>query len=376
MPLLLAGIYCLLKVFVQKQPVSWQWALLTGILAGCVLWTKYSMLGFYLPWGILMLVATLRWGTIRQAAVNCGMIVAGVIAATLPWLIYFGMNQAIEDWFTVYFYNNLFLYSSAPNGLGQLFLKVWKGLCHAAANNKLQAAVIGVGLLWGLIWPLHCKKVGVGKRLVPLALLVGLALTTYGAGSWLYYFQIFMIFVPLGFGPFMELAAWLERRVKVGGALTAVLCAATLAAGVGAAFWRTPSRSLFGQKTEETVQYQFRQIVQAAPDSSMTMRHMLDGGFYTICEVFPTQKFIGKFNLPLPGMKEELDRYVTERQVAFVVARCEAESWEEYKAEKEPFILQSGYVQVADGEGPYLDNGKLIPMKYYLYQRTEDAGKA
>lgn len=299
---------------------------------------------------------------------------AGVAAVTLPWLVYFGVNGALNDWFNVYFFDNLFFYSSAPAGAGQLMSKIWQSLCHAAINNKLQAAVLALGLVWSLMWPL--RRQSLGQRLVVPFLFAGLALTTYGAGSWLYYFQIFMIFVPLGFGPFMELAVWLERRVKISATLTAALCAVTLAAGVGAAFWRTPSRPLFGQKTEQTVQYQFRQIVQAAPDSSMTMRHMLDGGFYTVCEVYPTQKYIGKTNLPLPEIKETTDRYVSERQVAFVVARCETESWEEYKAEKEPFILQSGYVQVADGEGPYLDNGSLIPMKYYLYQRAEDAAKA
>lgn len=65
MPLLLAGAYCILKAYRQKQPVSWRWALATGALAGCVLWVKYSMLGFYLAWGVLMLAATLRWGTLK-----------------------------------------------------------------------------------------------------------------------------------------------------------------------------------------------------------------------------------------------------------------------------------------------------------------------
>ena len=119
------------------------------------------------------------------------------------------------------------------------------------------------------------------------------------------------------------------------------------------------------------MQYQFSRIVNAAEDRSMTMLHMLDGGFYTVCDVVPFQKYIGKFNIPLEEMRTELERYVTDREMEFVVCRCEAQDWKTYKAENEPFVLENGYVQVADGEGLYLDNGRLINMRYYLYQRAE-----
>lgn len=372
-PLLLAGLYCILKALRQRQPVSWRWALATGVLAGCVLWTKYSMLGFYLPWGILMLAVTLRWGSAKQAALNCGMILAGTALATLPWLAYFGANGAMGDWFTAYFYNNIFLYSSKPAGVSAVFANVGNSLRHAAAFNRLQAALIGAGLLWGLVWPL--KRGEWGRRLAAPLLFCGLALTTYGAANWVYYFQIFMVFVPLAFVPLVRVGAWLEQKGGLRCGFSAVVCLLGLAVGIGTTFWRTPSRPLLGQRAEDTVQYQFRQIVQAAPDHSMTMRHMLDGGFYTVCDVYPTEKFIGKFNLPLPEMQRELDACVTQRRVEFVAARCEADSWKEYKAEKEPFITENGYVQVADGEGAYLDNGRLIQMRYYLYQRekSEDA---
>ena len=134
MPLLLAGLYCILKALCEKQPVGPGWAFATGVMAGCVLWTKYSMLGFYLPWGILMLFATLRWGGKKQAVQNCLAILAGFFLATLPWLVYFGVNGALGDWFTAYFYNNIFLYSSGPAGLAGLLANTAGHLRHAAGS--------------------------------------------------------------------------------------------------------------------------------------------------------------------------------------------------------------------------------------------------
>ena len=236
-------------------------------------------------------------------------------------------------------------------------------------HNRLQGALLLAGL--GCLLPLVRER-ALRAAAALAGLFFGLALTTYGAGGWLYYFQIFMVFLPLAF----VLPVWLCGKVTFRlpkGVLAAGLCLA-LAAGVAAGWWRTPSRPMLGTRREDTVQYQFSRIVQASDDRSMTVRHMLDGGFYTVCDVTPTQKYIGKFNIPLEEMRSELDRYVTDREVEFVVTRCEAENWKEYKAQDEPFLLENGYVQVADGEGPYLDNGKLLNMRYYLYRRAEHAG--
>lgn len=373
MPLLMLCLYGLVKVYVQDVPVSWRWALGAGAAGGCVLWIKYSMLGFFLAWGAAMLWITLRRAGWRQALINCGAVLAGVGLATLPWLVYFGVNGALNDWFTAYFYNNLVLYSAPPAGIAAMVRQVVQALGRALAGNKLQAALLAAGFA-GSLYPL-ARMGRLRVWWLWAASFFALALTTYGAGGWLYYFQIFMVFLPLAF----VLPVWLCGRIpavqngKAARILGSCLACVCLAAGVAAAWWRTPSRPLLGVPTSETVQDQFRQIVQAAPEQSMTMRHMLDGAFYTICDVYPQQKYIGKFNIPLPEMQQELERYVTGREVEFVVARCAAEDYQTYKAEKEPFILQNGYVQVADGEGLYLDNGKLVNMRYYLYQRAEHA---
>ena len=369
MPLLAVSLYGLTKACLEGRAVGRRWAFVAGVTGGCVLWIKYSMLGFFLAWGVAMLAMALRWGGPRAALEECGAVLAGAVLATLPWVIYFGVNGAVNDWFTAYFYNNLFLYATDAGGIAAVAQRVAGSLLYAMARNRLQAALLLAGL--GCLLPLaktRCLRVAG----VLAGLFFGLALTTYGGGSWLYYFQIFMTFLPLAF----VLPVWLCGRLPFRlpkGAAVAGLCLA-LAAGVAAGWWRTPSRPLLGVRLEDTVQYQFSRIVRASDDRSMAMRHMLDGGFYTVCDVTPSQKYIGKFNIPLQEMYAELDRYVTDREVEFVVTRCEAENWQQYKAEDEPFLLENGYLQVADGEGLYLDNGKLLNMRYYLYRRAEHAG--
>ena len=57
MPLLAASLFYLLRYFHsrERKPISYPLLLLNGVLAGCVLWIKYTMLGFWfaIPWLIV-----------------------------------------------------------------------------------------------------------------------------------------------------------------------------------------------------------------------------------------------------------------------------------------------------------------------------------
>ena len=53
----------------------------------------------------------------------------GMALATLPWVVYFGVHGALGDWFTAYFYDNLFLYKGEGGVLPAL-----AHYCPAAAK--------------------------------------------------------------------------------------------------------------------------------------------------------------------------------------------------------------------------------------------------
>ncbi len=152
MPLLAVCLYGLVKACMERRPLGLRWAFAAGVLGGCVLWIKYSMLGFFLAWGVAMLVMALRWKGWREALAECGAVLLGAAAATLPWVVYFGVNGALDDWFTAYFYNNLFLYASGAGGPAAVLKKVAQSLWYAMEHNRLQGALLLAGL--GCLLPL------------------------------------------------------------------------------------------------------------------------------------------------------------------------------------------------------------------------------
>ena len=95
------------------------------------------------------------------------------------------MNGALDDWFTAYFYNNLFLYASVAGGPAAVLKKVAQSLWSAMEHNRLQGALLLAGL--GCLLPLVRER-ALRAAAALAGLFFGLALTTYGAGGWLYYF--------------------------------------------------------------------------------------------------------------------------------------------------------------------------------------------
>ena len=59
---------------------------------------------------------------------------------TVDLPVYFGVNGALDDWFTAYFYNNLFLYASGAGGPAAVLKKVAQSLWYAMEHNRLQGA--------------------------------------------------------------------------------------------------------------------------------------------------------------------------------------------------------------------------------------------
>ena len=246
---------------------------------------------------------------------------------------------------------------------------VTNSLAYMLRLNWTFAVFAVAGLVWFVFWP--GKGRGIWERVLVLACAVLMAVGIYGATSnaYIYYGMPFVLFVPLGFlallGPAQLL---LERMPLPAGLLSRTAVAAALVLGVGYALWHSPNRQAFLQPLEQTVQYQFKQVVDQSEDRSMAMLHLLDGGFYTVCDVMPTQKFIGVFNLPLDEMNRQMETTLQTADVEFVIARTEEEDKEQYKQEKEPAILER-YELVADGTEEYLRNKGYSTMHYYLYQR-------
>ncbi|MDD3214129.1 MAG: hypothetical protein PHY64_10665, partial [Eubacteriales bacterium] len=330
MPMLAWSLYGVLQWARQNAPVRMSTGklLLHGFLCGCVLWIKFTMLGFYAAWilGLMIYHFTRRNG--KAAFTAMGWFAAGVALATLPWLVYFGLNGAIGPWLKTYLYDNIFLYQDGES-LGAA-ARI-KAMLHSAldwfAANWAYAVPMALSLVWFTFQKKpdssrsdggKCYITAVEKGFV-WALAALLALGVFiGGKSYLYYGLILAAFSPLAVLP---LVRWTERWIDGRRTLAAALAAAvTLGAG-GLCLAASPNAPDLLKPREDTMQYRFAAIINQTPDATLLNYGFMDAGFYTACGIAPTVKYFHQTNVHLQEMLDEQVRYIDEGVTDYVVTR-------------------------------------------------------
>ncbi|MCL1854753.1 MAG: hypothetical protein FWF86_03380, partial [Clostridia bacterium] len=277
----------------------------------------------------------------------------GIAAATLPWLIYFGLNGAVGDWLRTYLYDNLFLYSGAEGGfLGRVKAIAGSGWAWFAGNPAYSLPLI-LGLAF---CALRRNSDPWGKAAAWLC--TGLtALGVFAGGkSYEYYGLILAAFGGLGMTPF---CLWAEgrligaRRVPV---LSCLACAASI--GLCAAFSPNVGTS-FLKPRESLMQYQLAAAMEEGPDVTLLNYGFMDAGFYTATGIVPRVKYFHQANVPLQEMLDEQRRYIEDGLCAYVITRG-----------KQPAGMDRNYERVAAADSP---EGFWYDHVYLYRLRTEPA---
>lgn len=350
LPLFAAALYRLLAFACvpqrQRRPLPLRRVLAQGVLAGCVLWVKFNLLGLFLGWVLWFAAAYLRRGWYRQLGQSCGAYLGGMALATLPWLLYFGWNGALPTLFRDYFYGNIFLYPAVGDGsplLLRLPQRLW-WFCHDA---PLLALLIGAGMLFVLWQARHTRQTAVLTALLCTG--AGLAVGITAAGVYLIYYLLpLAVYAPLG------IAAPVQLAQRHGGGRLRWL-ALPLAAAV--CLWMSPNAPYHLRRPEELPQYRFAAAIAAAgPQARLLNYNAIDGGFYTPTGLLPPCRFYCRMNVYGEQAGLEQEELMRAGAVDFVVAL------DPEVAQRFPAYVQADACTYDSGEGM---------RTWYLYRRAE-----
>lgn len=355
LPMFSFAIYLVIKMIrYGKLPTRLEFVAL-GVTSAFVFWIKFSLLGFYLGWFCVIVWWIARHRDIRRMIHTIICIAVGFLIPTVFILIYFGMNKAIADMWTVYFYNNLFFYSTSSNGIFivSLALNLIAGIKNVIIASKIPALFIGIGLLALL------KKSDKTEFFAYLIMCIFTFLLIYiGGRHSMYYSMIFNAFVPIGIlVAYQTLNYYLFSRLKTANALRifhrfkgGILCLLSLVY----AFIQCDNTYLLNYDRSDLPQYEFAKIISHKKNATLLNYGFLDGGFYTTTGIIPNCRFFCNLNIELDEIMQTQNRFIKEGKVDFVVTRdAELES-EQYKC----VAFSTFYFEGAD-------------RKYFLYQREE-----
>ena len=310
LPLLMYAVYLGLRCAAQKSDPSrreWLWI---GVTSGCVLWIKFSLLGFYLGWALPFFFRYIRARDRRRFGRMVLWILLGVGVVTAPVLGYFALHRSLPELWTGYFYNNIFLYQRGGER-GFLSQLRW-----SIGDSFQYSPLLYASVLFSL--PLFLRRRGGAMAAWVFLPMGGLYLTVYANSvPQFYYSFILNVFSPL---VFILPALWLEELISrrsrrwIAGAVCAALGGALIAANCNNLY-------LLSWQREDMPQYIFDRTISRYEDPTLLNLGFLDGGFYTVSGIVPSEKYFCSLNLGLEDISREHEECLREGRVDFVVTR-------------------------------------------------------
>ena len=323
LPFLLGVMYLTFKAIKKDKPLNAKQLVTIGICAACVLWIKYTILGFYIGAAIIAFIIIIKNNGMVKVLKSVVYVFLGILIITVPVFIYFLMNNAVGDMVEVYFYDNMFLYSSGGNAsiiskLAGLLTNTVNGVLKTYKSNLFIPALSCAGLVCGLVVD---RKIAVLNYIFIYSFA---ALFIFGGGRSYDYYGL--PFAALSFYGAVFCTVGLERlspdKRKIMWRVT-VPCVIVLSILIPYFLSDNVGFALINR--EQLPQYKFKKIIDETSGSgaSATLLNYgsLDNGFYTVCDIMPNCKYFCNLNIPLDTIMIEQDKYVADKRVDYIVTR-------------------------------------------------------
>ena len=358
LPALAFSLYDILRYYRLEypKPMPFWRLMLHGALAGCLLWTKYTMLGFYIAWILVLFIALLVARRVGRAFLSALVFLGGMLVITLPWLLYFEANGGLSNMFRYYFLYNIFGYSGeAARGPLSILLNIGKNTLATFRRNPQYSLLIALGILWLTFF----KGAGANKieKWNIWALCVFSCVGIYiGELGYRYYGVVLVVFAALGVVPLLRLYNRIIAPRLSGKKAAPAVAVGVFALAIALCPLLSDNAYMLGTKKDELPQYQFAERMQALSGQvgpSVLCYQMMDGGFYLAAGYEPAFRCFSLLNIAHDEIRQEQDGYLDEGVPAFVVTRKNELSHENYTP-----VGEASY---------YYEESQ---QHYYLYQYT------
>jgi len=301
------------------KPVPYHWIFIVGILAGCAMWIKFSFLGFWFGWMLGISIILIRQFKLISAIKGSLLFLLGMFLSSAPWLIYFGINQAIPDFIFSYFVFNLSFYSNLISPVSFIIFS-FTGPLASAGPNPIAFGLMYYGLIMFIVYNKHIARI-IAKWCL-ISCFVFLSMSVYGGGRGFdYYFLIFSPFIIFGFVDILKILQdktaqkekpWLSKLILIFVLLSTFFYT----------FLFHHNKYMMDIEEGDLVQYKYAEIITRKENASLLNYGILDLGFYTTTGIIPNIRFFHNPNISyekFPTIVDEQNRYIKESLIDFVV---------------------------------------------------------
>lgn len=339
------SVYTSCKFLTKKEDIPFRYIFLNGLIAGIILWMKYSLLGFYFAWAAVICIRLLLNNKPKKAFKSGALFILGMISISIPCVLYFAANKSIPDLINYYFLNNIQEYGEKINFADIINSYSWT-FFHQFDINKVLFLCILASLLLTVI-----SKISLTLKLQYIFCIVLQFCTVYLHGAMMsYYFFAFSIFLIPGIIITLYLfQKTVTTRVHFKKTIS-ILCMVATTVTVSltslcVAFYNRPRPARFLESTDGLAQYEFAKYMNQKTESPTLLDfNELDGGFYTFADIIPSTWAYCKLNWQNPQMDADLLNTVSEKKVEFVIVRLPGDV--NIESQNMPVELMNNYAVV------------------------------
>ena len=350
LPFLLFPLYVLLRTLQHNRRTGFspRDVFLSGLCCGFVFCVKFTLMGFFLGFA-LSVILTCR--SFREFARLAGWFLLGTLLPFVPWVIYFGITGGLDDWYRVYIYTNVFLYSDfGANSHGasasQKIYDLAKLLYWLILDNLQYFIFVIAGLLWMLLR----KGASFAGRIAPALMFALTFLFIYIGGAHLPYYAFpltaFAVTGMAGAGVLLDritARVVLQKSIPADGARKAgssrrtsenimlvtagILLSLVISYAVIFRYsWNmdylgTPKDQIFLTSFTEDINKDREAGIVDKDHTTLLNIGCLDSGLYTTTGIYPTCYWFQTQTLPGGEVDREQLSYILEGRTDYIVAR-------------------------------------------------------
>ncbi len=348
LPFFAYSIYSMLK-YLKTGNITKKEILINGIMAGIILWTKYTLLGFHFILAATFFFVNVSKHKYIDAIKSSFIYLSGMFIVTIPILLFFLLNNAIKELFNVYFIINMTSYSKITSTFKKI-TTAFGLLGFNLVSNIPFIIFIVIPLIYYIFKRVDFKIKG-SKIIILISLLVMGLGTFIGGTNYFYYSFIITPFMILGVLMINSLLSKYNVRINNIRTFSLLLLLVTILIEF------SPNIEYTHRKHDDYAQLVFGDIIKESKDKTLINYGFLDGGFYFTSDSLPECYYFMKNNFSyenFPEMYEEQKRYVLQNRPHFVVTRTNF-----------LFLNENNYKLVKSMRQKYEDEYHV----YYLYER-------
>lgn len=351
LPFFMYSIYSLFK-YLKTGSVKKTEIILNGIMAGIVLWIKYTLLGFHFILAATYFFVELANKKYKEAFRSAIIYLFGMFIVTIPVLLYFFINDGIKELIDVYFIVNMTSYSKIVS----TFEKITRAFGLLGLNLVVNIPFLIFILIPLIYYLFKCPKLKVkGSKWIILISFLFMGLGTFiGGTNYFYYSLIIAPFMILGVLLINRLLHKYDVRMNIIRSTSLLLLLITLMLKF------SPNIQYTHYKRDDYAQFVFADIINESKDKTLINYGILDAGFYFTTDTLPECYYFMRNNFSYenyPEMYDEQKRYVLQNRPHYVVTRTNY-----------IFLSENNYKLISSFRQKYESKYHV----YYLYERVQN----